>query len=152
MTQTNTIPILNIDTTEADRIIRLNHELESRMTAGEFDGIPLEHACRISRMVDNNNIVSRWWERLWMHHLGWKKPGATDGKDYGATCAAPFEIGVDNLELKTNAKAGRCEIAAQQMRFFENIPWYMFVKLNPNDNEGFRTFILHKNDIHKEIF
>ena len=152
MTQTNIIPILNIDTTEADRIIRLNHELESRMTAGEFDGIPLEHACRISRMVDNNNIVSRWWERLLMHHLGWKKPGSTDGKDYGDLCAAPFEIGIDNLELKTNAKAGRGEIAAQQMRFFENIPWYMFVKLNPNDNEGFRTFILHKDDVHKEIF
>ena len=151
MTQTN-IPILNIDIAEADRVIKLNAELESRMTAGEFDSIPLEHACRISRMVDNNNIVSRWWERLLMHHLGWKKPGSIDGKDYGDLCAGPFEIGVDNLELKTNAKAKRGEIAAQQMRFFENIPWYVFVKLNPHDNEGFRIFVLHKDDVHREIF
>lgn len=146
------IPLLNVTIEEADKVIRLNAELESRMSAGEFDSIPLEYACRISRMVDNNNIVSRWWERLLMHHLDWKKPKSLDGKDYGDLCAPPFEIGVDNLELKTNAKAGRGEIAAQQMRFFENIPWYMFVKLNPHDNQGFRTFILHKNDVHREIF
>lgn len=147
------IPILNISKQEADRIIKLNNSLETRMQNGEFDQAPLEDACRIARMVSNSKITSRWWERLLAHHLNWQTdPTAPDGKDYGDLFATGFAIGEDNIELKTSEKAGRGSIGGQQMRFYENIPWYMFVKLNPFDNEGFRIFMLHKDDIYQEIF
>jgi hypothetical protein len=148
-----TIPILNISTEEADKIIQLNNDLEIRMQAKEFDKIDLKHACRIARMVANSKITSRWWERLLAHHLSWDTdPTSTDGKDYGDLMATGKILGIDNIELKTSEKAGSGNIGGQQMRFYEDIPWYMFVKLNPYDHNGFRIFMLHKNDIHNEIF
>ena len=147
------IPILNMSLEEADKLILINSQLESRMQAGEFDQIDLLHSCRVARMVANSKITSRWWERLLAYHLGWKTdPTSNDGKDYGDLFATGKVLGIDNIELKTSEKAGRGHIGGQQMRFYEDIPWYMFVKLNPHDNEGFRIFMLHKNDIHKEIF
>lgn len=147
------IPILNISTEEADRIITVNSDLEIRMQRGEFDQVPLQHACRVARMVANSKITSRWWERLLAYHLDWQTdPTSTDGKDYGDLCATGQVLGIDNIELKTSEKAGRGQIGGQQMRFYEDIPWYMFLKLNPHDNNGFRVFMLHKDDIHTEIF
>jgi hypothetical protein len=150
-----TIPVLNISIEEAERVIKLNNELEVRMQKGEFDTVDLEYACYIARMVANSKITSRWWERLLAYHLNWKtNPNsfANDSRDYGDLFASGFHLGHDNIELKTSEKALRGAIGGQQMRFYENIPWYMFVKLNPNDNKGFRIFMLHKNDIHREIF
>jgi hypothetical protein len=148
-----TIPILNMSLEEADKIIKLNSELEKRMQEGEFDKIPLEHACRIARMVSNSKITSRWWERVLSYHLNWETdPTSDDGKDYGDLFATGKILGVDNIELKTSEKEGRGAVGGQQMRFYEDIPWYMFVKLNPKDHNGFRIFMLHKNNIHDEIF
>jgi len=147
------IPILNMSLEEADKIIKLNSELEKRMQNGDFDKIPLEHACRIARMVANSKITSRWWERVLAFHLGWETdPTSTDAKDYGDLFATGKVLGIDNIELKTCEKEGRGAVGGQQMRFYEDIPWYMFVKLNPHDHNGFRIFMLHKNDIHDEIF
>jgi hypothetical protein len=147
------IPVLNMSLAEADKLITLNSGLEARMTRGEFDKIDLRHATRIARMVANSKITSRWWERVLAYHLGWETDPTSDtGKDYGDLFATGKVLGVDNIELKTSEKEGRGAIGGQQMRFYEDIPWYMFVKLNPHDNEGFRIFMLHKNDIHREIF
>jgi len=148
-----TIPILDMSLDEADKIIKLNSELEKRMQEGEFDKIPLEHACRIARMVSNSKITSRWWERVLAYHLNWETdPTSDDGKDYGDLFATGKVLGVDNIELKTSEKEGRGAVGGQQMRFYEDIPWYMFVKLNPKDHNGFRIFMLHKSNIHNEIF
>lgn len=148
------IQALNITNEQADEIIKMNAELEVRMQNKEFDQVPLEDACRIARMVSNSKITSRWWERLLAHHLAWQTDPThpTTGKDYGDLFATGFTLGEDNIELKTCEKAGRGSIGGQQMRWYEDIPWYMFVKLNPHDNEGFRIFMLHKSDIHREIF
>ena len=144
---------VNMTKEEADKLIQINSELEVRMQNKEFDQAPLEDACRIARMVSNSKITSRWWERLLAYHLAWQTdPTSTDGKDYGDLFATGFKLGEDNIELKTCEKAGRGSIGGQQMRWYEDIPWYMFVKLNPLDNEGFRIFMLHKSDIHREIF
>jgi hypothetical protein len=152
-TEPKTIPILNMSTDEADKLIKLNSELEKRMQEGEFDKIDLEYACRVARTVSNSKITSRWWERLLAYHLSWETdPTSTDGKDYGDLFATGKILGIDNIELKTSEKEGSGHIGGQQMRFYEDIPWYMFVKLNPYDNNGFRIFMLHKNDIHDEIF
>ena len=148
-----TLPFLDMSLEEADKLIKLNNELETRMQNGEFDQCPIEHCARIARMVANSKITSRWWERVLAYHLKWETdPTSDDGKDYGDLFATGFVLGRDNIELKTSEKAGRGQIGGQQMRFYEDIPWYMFVKLNPKDNNGFRIFMLHKNDIHKEIF
>ena len=144
---------LTMTTEEADRMIQLNSELETRMQNGDFDQAPLTDAARIARLVANSKITSRWWERLLAYHLAWTTdPTSDDGRDYGDLLAAPGRLGIDNIELKTSEKQGRGAIGGQQMRFYEDIPWYMFVKLNPFDNNGFRIFMLHKQDIHREIF
>ena len=148
-----TIPILDMSLEEADKLIKLNSGLEKRMQDGEFDKIPPEHACRIARMVSNSKITSRWWERVLAHYLNWEtNPTSDNGKDYGDLFATGKVLGIDNIELKTSEKEGRGAVGGQQMRFYEDIPWYMFVKLNPKDHNGFRIFMLHKNNIHDEIF
>ena len=150
------IPNINMTVEEADKLIEVNSQLETRMQNGEFDQTPLEHCCRVARMVANSKITSRWWERVLAYHLGWTTdPTTDDGKDYGDLFAVDngkSVIGQDNIELKTCEKLGNNKVGGQQMRFYEDIPWYMFVKLNPSNNTGFRIFVLHKNDIHNEIF
>ena len=138
---------------EVTELIDLNSSLEKRMSGGEFDSCVFEHAGYIARLVNNSKITSRWWERVLANTLNWKtSPKSNDGRDYGDLFATGFVLGEDNIELKVSEKPGRPDIGGQQCRWYENIPWYLFLKVDPDRHNKVRMFLLHKMDIYAEIF
>ena len=60
-------------------------------------------------------------------------------------------IGDDNCELKSRTKYGTHKISGQQCRFYENIPWYIFLSCHPTEDIA-NFYIFNKNDIYKELF
>jgi len=130
-------------------------EMEQKMSKGEFDNHPWDECPTLSRFIANSNITSRWWERRIANLLSWGTQPSSDDpddeQDYGDLFAPPFVLGEDNIELKTNEKLGRPHIVGQQFRFYENIPFYMMFKLDPEEDIG-RCFMFSKEDLYKEIF
>lgn len=138
---------------EADKQIAIGLTLEKRMSAGDFDNAPIEDAVRLSRLVSNSKITSRWRERhiafLTGAQAGVESP---DGKDYGDLFFGKKILGRDNTELKSAEKDGRDVIGGGQMRFFENIPFYLFLQDQQGGNDYFNLYLLSKKQIHEEIF
>lgn len=149
---------LNISPQEADKRIEEGLTLEKRMSDKEFDNCPIEDVVRIGRLVNNSKITSRWLERWIAKYCnGWANPSSPDGKDVGDLYFNPIvtepKIGEDNSELKSCEKDLRFGIGGGQHRFFENIPFYLYLQFEQETgNNTFDLYLLHKNDVHKEIF
>lgn len=71
------IPILNMSLEEADKLIEINSQLESRMQAGEFDQIDLLRSCRVARMVANSGSSIKFMEAQAMLNIS---EGIKNGK------------------------------------------------------------------------
>ena len=140
---------------EMQTAARQRIEFEQKMSKGEFDNHPWDECPTLTRFVANSNITSRYWERRISNLLEWKTQPKSDDpddqQDYGDLFAPPFQLGQDNIELKTNEKLGRPHIVGQQFRFYENIPFYMMFKLDEQQDTS-RTFLFSKDDIYREIF
>jgi hypothetical protein len=128
-----------------------NRTKQQKMSDKEYDNAPWEDCPLIAREVGNSKITSRFWERRYANMLGWTtNPKSTDGRDYGDLMPTNGVIGIDNIELKTTEVYGNYNIGGGQLRFYENIPWYMFSVLD--DNFQAHTYVMHKDDIYNEIF
>jgi len=138
---------------EADKQISISLTLEKRMSAGDFNNAPIEDAVRLSRLVSNSKITSRWRERNIAYHTG-AQAGveSPDGKDYGDLFFGNKVLGRDNVELKCSEKDDRHRIGGGQCRFFENIPFYLFLQDQQGGNDFFGLWLLTKEQIHEEIF
>lgn len=137
----------------ADIQISNNLTLEQRMSNNEFDNFDLTDIVRLGRLVNNSKITSRWLERRIANAIGGKwNPLSEDGKDYGDILAGAGVIGEDNIELKSSEKDGRYRIGGGQCRFFENIPYYLFLQYQQGGNDYFDLYLLSKEDIWQEIF
>jgi hypothetical protein len=132
--------------------IKQKANIQTRMQKKEFDFAPWEECPIIAREVDNSKITSRFWERRVANELGWKTDPTreTDNQDYGDIMIKNGIIGIDNVELKSTEKLGNYKISGGQMRFYEDIPWYMFLVLD--DNFVAHLYIMHKDDIYNEMF
>ena len=138
---------------EADKQIAIGLTLEKQMSAGVFDNAPIEDAVRLSRLVSNSKITSRWRERNIAYHTGADAGvDSPDGKDYGDLFFGNKILGTDNVELKCSEKDDRHRIGGGQCRFFENIPLYLFLQDQQGGNDFFGLWLLTKEQIWKEIF
>ena len=143
---------------QADLQIKNSLTLEQRMSNNEFDNCPVDEVVRIGRLVANSKITSRWLERWVANYCGakTKKSESSNGKDIGDIgdiLFPPGIIGKDNAELKSCEKDFRYGIGGGQHRFFENIPFYLYLQFQQGGkNDYFTLYLLSKEDIHKEIF
>jgi len=132
--------------------IKQKSSMQRRMKNKEFDNAPWNECPIISREVDNSKITSRFWERRIANALGWStNPRSnTDNQDYGDLMPANGILGEDNIELKVTEKLGNYKIGGGQCRFYEDIPWYLFLVLD--DNFIAHLYMFHKDDIYNEMF
>ena len=139
---------------EANKQISNNLTLEQRMSNKEFDNCPADEVVIIGRLVSNSKITSRWLERWVANYCNaWTNPESTDGKDYGDLFFGNNVIGEDNVELKSCEKDFRHVIGGGQHRFFENIPFYMYLQFEQGGkNDNFTLYLLTKEQVHEEIF
>jgi len=128
--------------------------LEQRMSNREFDDCPIDEVVMIGRLVSNSKITSRWLERWVANYCGAQtNPESGDGKDNGDILFPPYVVGKDNAELKSCEKDFRFGIGGGQHRFFENIPFYLYLQFQQGGkNDYFTLYLLSKEDIHREIF
>ena len=126
--------------------------IQTRMQNKEFDWAPWEECPVIVREVDNSKITSRFWERRLANELGWETDPTSDydNQDYGDLMIKNGVIGVDNVELKSTEKLGNYKISGGQLRFYEDIPWYLFLVLD--DEFTANLYMMHKDDIYHELF
>lgn len=139
---------------QADIQIRNSLTLEQRMSNKEFDNCPVDEVVYIGRLVANSKITSRWLERWVANYCGAKtNPESYDGKDYGDIFFGDNIIGKDNVELKSCEKDFRYKIGGGQHRFFENIPFYLYLQFQQGGkNEHFTLYLLTKEQVYEEIF
>lgn len=140
--------------TIAQRIeaIKQRATVQEKMQNKEFDLFSWDECPLIAREVDNSKITSRFWERRIANELGWiTDPRSNENnQDYGDLMVRNGIIGIDNVELKSTEKLGNYKIGGGQLRFYEDIPWYMFLVLD--DNFVAHIYMMHKTDIYKEMF
>lgn len=138
---------------EADRVIATSLELEKRMSAKEFDDAPATEVVRICRLVNNSKITSRFLERWVARATGADpNPQSLNGNDAGDLLFGNKRLGLDNAELKATEKVGRFSIGGGQLRFFEDIPYYIFLQFQQDGNDHFDLYLLSKQEMHDEIF
>lgn len=132
--------------------IRQRATFQKRMQQKEFDFAPWEECAVIAREVDNSKITSRFWERRVANELDWitDPTSKVDNQDYGDLMIKDGVIGQDNVELKSTEKLGNYNISGGQLRFYENIPWYLFLVID--DEYQVHLYMMHKNEIYKEMF
>lgn len=132
--------------------IKQKANIQIRMQKKEFDFAPWEECPVIAREVDNSKITSRFWERRVANALGWTTDprSSSDNQDYGDIMVKNGVIGVDNVELKSTEKMGNYKISGGQCRFYEDIPWYLFLVLD--DNFVAHLYMMHKDEIYHEMF
>lgn len=127
-------------------------QIPARMSNKEYDWAPWEECPLLAREVNVSKITSRFWERRVANELGWKTDpkSETDHQDYGDIMIPDGIIGIDNVELKTTEVYGNYKISGGQCRFYEDIPWYMFLVLD--DDFVAHIYVMHKDDIYHEMF
>ena len=132
--------------------VRQKATIQTRMQNKEFDFAPWDECPLIAREVDNSKITSRFWERRIANELGWITDPTSehDNQDYGDLMVSTGTIGIDNVELKSTEKLGNYKISGGQLRFYEDIPWYMFLVLD--DDFVAHLYMMHKDDIYHELF
>jgi len=141
---------------EADAAIVALGDLETRMSNKEFDHVPFEHVVRLCRLVHNSKITSRFLERWIANYCNSSNinpnKGQVSGNDFGDLLLGNGIIGRDNIELKSAEKDGRHVIGGGQLRFYENIPFYLFLQFEQGGNDSINFYLLSKQQLHDEIF
>lgn len=127
--------------------------IQKRMQDHFYDKVSFKEALSITRIVNNSKVTSRYWERWVANTIGGKATSknpidSTDPQDYGDILMPPMILGEDNAELKVSEK-NDTGVGCQQARFYENIPWYIFMRFINNEPD---IYLLHKWDLYQEIF
>lgn len=141
-----------LSTEEMHRSVNERLSFEKKMQNKEYDNYEWDACPTLARFIGNSKITSRWWERRIANLLDWKTDPTADNDDhdYGDLIAPPYVLALDNVELKCREKPGKFKVAGGQLRYFEDIPWYMFWTLD-DDYKG-HCYMFNKNDIWNEIF
>ena len=144
--------MLELTIEQRQEAVRQKATIQTRMQNKEFDFAAWDECPLIAREVDNSKITSRFWERRIANELNWITDPTSlyDNQDYGDLMIKDGIIGIDNVELKATEKLGNYKISGGQLRFYEDIPWYMFLVLD--DNFKAHIYMMHKHDIYYEMF
>ena len=128
-------------------------EYQSMMQNGDLDNIPIDEMVTYARFIGNSQVYSRWYEKVIANLLDWDRNPTKpdDGQDYGDLMVKNGIIGEDNCELKTTTRYEAHYIGGGQCRFYEDIPWYIFLSSDPEEDTA-NFYILSKDDIYKEAF